>query len=116
MGGVALNAKVVDQLSILLGLRLGPLKVWTVEFHALVPHLGDGSDCALQILRQFIAHRVKFKPHWNRLRNCKGLERKRHHGRHREKRPPGGRHGGNPNSRWPELHGKVFNWWLAYFA
>ena len=47
--GGAADPQVVEQLAHLLGLSFGPVKVWTVKFHTLVAHSGDGAHCAFRI-------------------------------------------------------------------
>jgi hypothetical protein len=51
VGGVTLDAEVVDQFSVLFGLGFSPFKVGAVELYALISHLGNGAHRAFQIFR-----------------------------------------------------------------
>ena len=59
------DAEIVQQLSHLLGLTLGPLEIGRIEFDALISHLRDGAHRALGVFFQFIADRIEFEANRN---------------------------------------------------
>src|SRR6266478_3881664 len=79
------DPQIVQKLSHLLGLTLGPFEIGRIEFDALKSHLRDGAHGGLRVFFQFIADRIKFEAERNRF--C-GANRNgpRQHRRKSEKR------------------------------
>src|SRR6202795_1486165 len=64
------DSEIVEKLSHLLGLTLGPLEVGRIEFDTLVFHLRDGAPRALQIFFTFVADRKESQAGRNRFRRA----------------------------------------------
>ena len=82
--GVAANTEVVEELAHVFGLRLGPVKIGRIKFHALVAHLGDGLHGSFEILLQGVANGIEFEADGNGVSRG-AAQGHRKHGRHSEK-------------------------------
>src|SRR6266850_347118 len=59
------DAQVLQKLSRLLGLTLGPFEIRRIKLDALIAHLSDGSNGGLRVLFQLVSNGIKFEPDWD---------------------------------------------------
>ena len=85
MGREATNAQIIQNLSHLFGLVLGPIEIGSIKFDTLISHLSNFAYGAFRILFQLFPYRVELEAN----RDLAGFAAVKSPGKHRRKSQEG---------------------------